>query len=115
MEGEDLEQKSNDWESARRKHIHWAYKKIFRKVMKKKKVEIAFTEREVQDKGRRTPIKSMKSKINFNQWEAQQKSIPEKDLGINVTFGFHYKAYDVIRWLRLVIHQGKVDLHYNLC
>ena len=51
--GEGLEQRSNDWERAKRKHIDWgAYKKILRKAMKKKRkkkdwkkeeVEIAFT------------------------------------------------------------------------
>ena len=49
---EGLEQKSNDWERARRRHIDWgAYKKVLRKAMMKKKkwkkeeeeVEIAFT------------------------------------------------------------------------
>jgi hypothetical protein len=39
----------------------------------------------------------MKSKRNFNQGKAQQKSIPEKDKATNVTFGIHYKASDVIR------------------
>ena len=36
--GEGLEQKSNDWESAKRKYIDLgAYKKILRKAMRKKK------------------------------------------------------------------------------
>ena len=45
--GEGLEQRSNDWEKAKRKHIDMgAYQKILRKAMKKKKkkeVEIALT------------------------------------------------------------------------
>ena len=49
--GEGLEQRSNDWEKAKRKHIDMgAYQKILRKAMEKKKenekkkeVEIALT------------------------------------------------------------------------
>ena len=48
--GEGLEQRSNGWEIAKRKHIDMgAYQKILRKAMKKKKrmkkkeVEIALT------------------------------------------------------------------------
>ena len=38
--GEGLEQRSNDWEKAKRKHIDMgAYQKILRKAMKKKKKE----------------------------------------------------------------------------
>ena len=62
--GEGLEQKSNDWERAKRKHIDWGH---IRKIWGRLWVETAFTERQVKDKGRRTLIKSMKSKRNFNQ------------------------------------------------
>ena len=38
--GEGLEQRSNDWEKAKRKHIDMgAYQKILRKAMKKKENE----------------------------------------------------------------------------
>jgi len=48
------------------------------KKKRKKEVEIAFTLRQVKDTGRRVPIQFRKSKINFNQGKAQQKSIPKK-------------------------------------
>jgi len=54
----------------------------------KKEVEIAFAQRQVKDKGRRTPIKSRKSKRNFNQRKAQQKSIPEKRLSYKCDFWY---------------------------
>jgi hypothetical protein len=49
--GEGLEQKSNDWERAKRKHIDWGHirkfwgrlKKKKKENEKKKEVEIAFT------------------------------------------------------------------------
>jgi hypothetical protein len=92
--GEGLEQKSNDWERAKRKHIDWGHTRKFWgrpwkiKDWKKEEVEIAFTWRQVKDKGRRTPIKSMKSKRNFNQGKAQQKSIAEKRLSYKRDFWY---------------------------
>ena len=46
--GEGLEQKSNDWERARRRHIDWGHirkfwGRLWKKKEKKKEVEIAFT------------------------------------------------------------------------
>jgi hypothetical protein len=46
-----------------------------------------------------------------------QKSIQKKNYwATNMTFGIHDKVPDVIRWLRLIIHQRKkLDLQYDLC
>jgi hypothetical protein len=55
------------------------------------------------------PIKSRKDKRSFNQGKTQQMSKVNKKKywAANMTFGIHDKAPDVIRWLRLVIHQRK--------
>jgi len=55
-------------------------------------------------KGKRSSIKERDSK--------RQKSIPEK-----IPSYKHYLLVSMIKpiMIRLVIHQGKVDLHYDLC
>jgi len=52
------------------------------------------------------PIESRKDKKSFNQGKTQPMSkVDKKKRATNMTFGIQDKAPDVIRWLRLVIHQ----------
>ena len=75
--GEGLEQRSNDWEKAKRKHIDMgAYQKILRKAMKKKK--------RIKKKGKlKLPSLKDKSKIKEGErlsslWRAKEMSIEER-------------------------------------
>ena len=116
--GEGLEQKSNDWERAKRKHIDYEHIRKFwerpwegkkKKERKKKRLKLPLLKGKSKKKKRRMPIKSRKSKRNFNQRKAQQKSIPEKKERLS------YKRWlllsiikptmlsDVICWLLLSI------------
>ena len=63
--GEGLEQKSNDWESARRKHIDWGH---IRKFWGRHELNLPSLKDKLKGNGKRMPINSKRGKAVFN-WE----------------------------------------------